>query len=193
MDKIVREVFDWVKSFFIAFLAIFLISTFITQHYTVKGDSMEPTFDGTEPTQDRVLINKLAKPHYGDIVIVDSRVERERSLKDGIIGHPLVQLFNNNSTENKFWIKRVIGLPGDLIEVRDGEFYRNGEKLEESFILEKMTISFEPFFVPEESVFLMGDNRNYSLDSTEVGPFPISNIVGEVYIRFYPFSRFGLF
>ncbi|MBE4907185.1 signal peptidase I [Bacillus luteolus] len=193
MNKLVKEVFDWVKSILIAVIVIFLISTFITQHYAVNGESMEPTLEGNEPNQDRVLINKLAKPDYGDIVIVDSRLERERSLKDEIIDNPLVKLFNDNSTETSFWIKRVIGLPGDLIESRNGSIYRNGEKLEESFILEEMTISFEPVVVPKDAIYLMGDNRNNSLDSTEVGPFPISNIIGEVYIRFYPFSRFGLF
>ncbi len=193
MNKLVTEVFDWVKSILISFVVIFLISTFITQHYAVNGESMEPTFEGNEHNQDRVLINKLAKPDYGDIVIVDSRLERERSLKDEIMDNPLVKLFNDNITDNNFWIKRVIGLPGDLIEIRNGSIFRNGEKLEESYILEEMTISFEPVVVPKDAIYLMGDNRNYSLDSTEVGPFPISNIIGEVYIRFYPFSKFGLF
>ncbi|QOR66314.1 signal peptidase I [Cytobacillus suaedae] len=193
MNKLGTEILDWTKSILIAFLVIFIISTFITQHYNVQGISMEPTFEGSDSIQDRVFINKLAKPNYGDIVIVDSRIERERVWTDDIFENPLLQLFNKDTTESAFWIKRVIGLPGDQIEIRDRKIYRNGEMLVEPYILEEMEISFEPVEVPEGAVYLMGDNRNYSNDSTEVGPYPISNIIGEVYLRFYPFNRINLF
>ena len=148
----------------------------------VKGSSMEPNFNHG----DLVFVNKLStsvgSPDYGDVVIC--------------------KLDEGSSYENI--IKRVVGLPGDevVIAEKDTEeevydLYINGELIEEPFLGEPMesdgNIEY-PFVVPENSYFVMGDNRNESLDSRResVGAIHKDDLMGKVVLRLYPFSKFGL-
>ena len=148
----------------------------------VKGSSMEPNFNHG----DLVFINKLStsigSPDYGDVVIC--------------------KLDEGSGYENI--IKRVIGLPGDEIEILESdddeevfELYVNGEYIEEPFLGEPMMTEGNidyPFEVPENSYFVMGDNRNESLDSRResVGAIHKDDLMGKVVLRLYPFSEFGL-
>ena len=148
----------------------------------VKGSSMEPNFNHG----DLVFINKLStsvgSPDYGDVVIC--------KLEEG------------SGYENI--IKRVIGLPGDEIDIVENEddedvydLYVNGEYIEEDFLGEPMMTDGNieyPFEVPENSYFVMGDNRNESLDSRKesVGAIHKDDLMGKVVLRLYPFSDFGL-
>lgn len=147
----------------------------------VKGSSMEPNFNHG----DLVFINKLStsigSPEYGDIVICE--------MKDDF------------AYENI--IKRIIGLPGDEIEIVENEdneeiydLYVNGELVEEPFLGEPMMSNGDieyPFEVPENCYFVMGDNRNASTDSRResVGAIPKEDLMGKVVLRLYPFSEFG--
>ena len=148
----------------------------------VKGSSMEPNFNHG----DLVFINKLStsvgSPDYGDVVIC--------------------KLDEGASYENI--IKRVIGLPGDEIYIVESDYddevfelYVNGEYIEEPFLGEPMMTEGNidyPFEVPEDSYFVMGDNRNESLDSRResVGAIHKDDLMGKVVLRLYPFSEFGL-
>ncbi|MBQ2879320.1 MAG: signal peptidase I [Anaerotignum sp.] len=148
----------------------------------VKGSSMEPNFNHG----DLVFINKLStsvgSPDYGDVVIC--------------------KLDEGAGYENI--IKRVIGLPGDEIEILESdddeevfELYVNGEYIEEPFLGEPMMTEGNidyPFEVPENSYFVMGDNRNESLDSRResVGAIHKDDLMGKVVLRLYPFHDFGL-
>ena len=148
----------------------------------VKGSSMEPNFNHG----DLVFINKLStsvgSPDYGDVVIC--------------------KLDEGASYENI--IKRVIGLPGDEIYIVESDYddevfelYVNGEYIEEPFLGEPMMTEGNidyPFEVPEDSYFVMGDNRNESLDSRResVGAIHKDDLMGKVVLRLYPFSDFGL-
>ncbi|MBQ3032414.1 MAG: signal peptidase I [Anaerotignum sp.] len=148
----------------------------------VKGSSMEPNFNHG----DLVFINKLStsigSPDYGDVVIC--------------------KLDEGSGYENI--IKRVIGLPGDEIDIVENDddedvydLYVNGEYIEEDFLGEPMMTDGNieyPFEVPENSYFVMGDNRNESLDSRResVGAIHKDDLMGKVVLRLYPFSEFGL-
>ena len=148
----------------------------------VKGSSMEPNFNHG----DFVFINKLSTsigaPDYGDVVIC--------------------KLDEGSGYENI--IKRVIGLPGDEIDIVENDddedvydLYVNGEYIEEDFLGEPMMTDGNieyPFEVPENSYFVMGDNRNESLDSRResVGAIHKDDLMGKVVLRLYPFSDFGL-
>ena len=148
----------------------------------VKGSSMKPNFNHG----DLVFINKLStsigSPDYGDVVIC--------------------KLDEGAGYENI--IKRVIGLPGDEINIVENEedeevydLYVNGEYIEEDFLGEPMMTDGNieyPFEVPENSYFVMGDNRNESLDSRKesVGAIHKDQLLGKVVLRLYPFSAFGL-
>lgn len=200
MQTIVSELFSWLKAIFITTIITIFITVFLIQPYTVNGNSMEPTFQGKiqhvkDSVGDKVWINKSAysfgEPSYGDIIIIESNFAKSRSIKDQFIESPIVQLLfqHDKKADSTFWIKRVVGKEGDTLEYKSGVLYRNGEAVNENYINEEMLYPFETTVVPEDHVFVMGDNRNHSTDSRTIGPVPNKNIVGKVIVRYYPFSK----
>ncbi len=89
------------------------------------------------------------------------------------------------------YIKRVVGLPGETIEVRQGQVLINGKSLKESYTKEAPTYTMAPIKIPSHNLFMMGDNRNNSADSHVWGPLPIENIIGHASFRFWPPARLG--
>lgn len=202
--KVIGEIFSWCKALIIATSIAIIINAFILQPFTVSGSSMEPTLDGKDPMNedkigDRVLIYKSAfilgeDPKINDIVIIDRRVNKKREVKDYLIESPIVSLIiRNNDDEKNYWIKRVIGEAGDTIEFKDGRVYRNGTELVEIYIKEEMVVPFETIVVPENYIFVMGDNRNGSKDSRDIGPIPKENVLGKVLLRYYPLNKINNF
>lgn len=122
-------------------------------------------------------------PDYGSIVIIDSRVGYPRTWKDDV-AEPMnnyMAFFNSKLQTKNVWVKRVIGKPGDTLAFHDGHVYRNGEMLEETYINEPMKFSQKnEIKVPENCVFVMGDNRNHSSDSRFIGPVPVDHVLGKV-------------
>jgi len=141
--KIFKEILSWVIVFAVAFVLALLINRFIIFKVEVPSGSMENTI----MTGDKVFTYRLSylfsDPKRGDIVV-----------------------FPYPDNEEVDYIKRIIGLPGDKIEIRDGILYINDEEYEEDYLLEPMDKEdFGPVVVPENSYFMMGDNRNSSMDS----------------------------
>ncbi|CAG9621569.1 signal peptidase I [Sutcliffiella rhizosphaerae] len=199
LQNLQKEIFSWLKLCVIGLLVAVFISAFVIQPFTVKGNSMEPTLEGedlwrNEKTGDHVLIFKSGymvgmEAEYNDIVVIDSRIERERRLFDNLRESPLLTKLLNEGHGKNYWIKRVIGKEGDTLEYKDGIVYRNGEALVEDFLLEEMVTSFDKITVPKNHVFVLGDNRNNSRDSREIGAVPLENVMGKVVLRYYPFDR----
>lgn len=185
--NLVTTCIEWIKQLLLVIVATVIISVFIIQPYQVDGKSMEPTFD---QSGNLVLVVKVpinSNFNYGDIVIVDSRFNRQRTIIDHFYENPLIAKILQNEN-NYIWVKRIIGLPGDVLEYRDGNIYRNRTLIEEKYIKEEMNFAFETVSVPEHHVFVMGDNRNESRDSRQAGPVPLENVVGKVLLRYYPFD-----
>lgn len=168
---------DFIKDVLIA-VVIVVILTLIIKPTVVKESSMEPTLY----ENNYLFINKLAyitkdHPEYEDIIVFRSDLDRD----DG--------------NGKKLLIKRVIGVEGDVITISDGIVYRNQTALDEPYTLEGYTSGelFE-FTIPDDEVFVMGDNRSISLDSRDpsVGTVSEDAIMGKAFIRLYPFSEFGL-
>lgn len=160
---------DWVVSLLIALVLAFGIRTFIVEPYLVEGTSMNPTLQSHE----RLLVNKgvyyFTNPVKDDIIV-----------------------FKYPRDPRRDFIKRVIAVPGDTIEIREGEIYLNGQMLKENYILEKARGNLPKLIVPPKHVFVLGDNRNNSEDSRfrDVGFVPYDNIKGKGMIVFWPFEVF---
>ena len=161
-----REV---VETILPAVLIALMIHLFLAQATRVEGYSMEPTLHG----QERLVIEKLSfhfrPPERGDIVV----------LRVPDYGKEML-------------IKRVIGLPGDTISVENGHVIINGEPLDEGYINGPPRGAYGPTIVPDDSVFVMGDNRNNSNDSRSFGPIPYDDIVGRAWIRYWPLQEIGI-
>ena len=186
MNKL-KEILDWILHIGGAVAAALVIVIFIAQPTHVVGSSMEPTYYHA----DQIIINKL--PHtfgtgyrYGDIVIIDSRVDRARTFKDDIyetLKYNLVTYKPLGIQQEHYWVKRVIGLPGDVLEYREGRLYRNDVPLLEEYIKEPMEYFPGKVTVPEDCLFVMGDNRNNSRDSREKGCIPMDHVIAKVLLR----------
>jgi signal peptidase I len=155
-------------------LAIF-IRTFVAEPRYIPSESMFPTL----AVGDRLIVEKLSyyghPPQRGDIVVFA----------------PPPQLQEQGYLEDQAFIKRVIGLPGEKIEVKNGRVYVDGEWLTESYIAEAPTYGMSPMVVPPDRLFVMGDNRNNSNDSHVWGFLPQTNIIGHACFRFWPIDRLG--
>jgi signal peptidase I len=150
------------------------LRTFVAEARYIPSGSMEPTLE----INDRLVIEKISyhfnPPQRGDIVVF----------------WPPDNLFPEGKRRDAF-IKRVIGLPDDTVEIRDGTVFVNGEALEENYIKAEPTYTWGPATVPPRSYLVLGDNRNSSYDSHSWGFVPEENVIGKAVVRFWPPSRVG--
>jgi len=181
--NILREIYEWSYSIGIAFVIAFIINLFMFQSTKVLGNSMYPTL--TE--QDYIGLSRIAhtlriEPQYGDVVVIDSRVSRPRTWRDDVhysLNAYAGVLAPTKEKRHNYWIKRVIGKPGDVLEFDQGRVIRNGTALEEPYVTEGMYYqSNAKVTVPTEHIFVLGDNRNNSADSRYIGPVPIDHVLG---------------
>ena len=162
-----KEIFSWIRIFIAAVVIAFLVNNFVIINANVPSGSMETTI----MTKDRMLGNRLA-------------------YKTGDIKRGDIVIFKFPDDESQLFIKRLIGLPGETVEIRDGKVYINGsdEPLDDSFVPEVPTGNYGPYTVPENSYFMLGDNREYSRDSRFWQNTFVSfdEIVGKAIVRYYP-------
>ncbi|KRF09587.1 S26 family signal peptidase [Paenibacillus sp. Soil766] len=178
--NVVKQIWSWFGSIAISFVLVVFLGVFVFQSTRVSGHSMDPTLHDSQ----RVYVSKLShtfhyEPNYEDIVIIDSRVEMKRTFKHDLLDSPLLSLFVRGDDKH-VWIKRVIGKPGDQLELKDNQMYRNGELLNESYINEEMRANGnKKWTVPADHIFVMGDNRNNSMDSRVIGFIPVDHVLGK--------------
>ena len=130
--------------------------------------------------------------HNGDNLLVDKLTYRFRDPE-----RYEIIVFPYKHEENVYYIKRIIGLPGETIQIVDGEVYIDGEKLAKDYGAEKMAdagIAAEPIVLGEDEYFVLGDNRNHSQDSRDpsVGEVKKDTIMGKAWVRIYPFDKMGV-
>ena len=155
-------------------LLTWVIVTFVGQRTKVDGHSMEPTLsDG-----DNLIVDKLSyrfrDPERYDIIV-----------------------FPYQHAENTYYIKRIIGLPGETVQVIDGYMYINGKKLDEHYgaeVMEDPGIAAEPIKLGDDEYFVLGDNRNHSSDNrvASVGVLTRDMLIGRAWVRIYPFNKIGV-
>lgn len=165
-QTIKKEVWSWIKTIVFAVILAALVDSFLIVNATVPTGSMENTI----MTGDRILALRTSywfgEPERGDVVVFE---------------------YPDDPTGETLYVKRIIGLPGDTVEVRGGEVLVNGEALTEPYIKEVTEGDFGPYTVPEDGYFMMGDNRNKSLDSRFwTNKFVTEDqILGKVVLRYY--------
>ncbi|WP_243386832.1 signal peptidase I [Bacillus kexueae] len=175
MAKKKNEWLEWIKALAIAIVLAVVIRSFFFAPIVVDGQSMMPTLKD----QDHMIVNKIGT-RIGDI---------ERF--DIVVFH---------ATEEKDYIKRVIGLPGDRIEYKDDTLYVNGQPMDEPYLeqYKKEVIDgplTEPFVVeevPEGELFVMGDNRRFSKDSRHIGTISIEEVMGKTSLIYWPLNEIGI-
>lgn len=170
-----REVFSWIKTIAIAFIIAFLIKSFIFRPVYVVGASMEPTLSNGQVLLMWKLDYKIGDPDRGDIVVIKE---------------------DQDKLDHKSLIKRVVGLPGETLEIRNGKVYINDEELSPDYVsVDTNGNGLTKVEIPEGMYFVMGDNRSNSRDSRDstVGLISRDNIEGKVGLRLWPFDSIGTF
>jgi signal peptidase I len=179
----------------IAFLLALLIKTFLVQAFFIPSESMFPTLD----VGDRVLVNKvvyrLHPPRRGDIIVFEEPNSLPQPDRGPVIAFLrwLTQGLGVTANPEKDFIKRVIGLPGDVVEIHRGAVYVDGERLDEPYLATpRDRRSFPPVEVPEGMLYVLGDNRLHSGDSRfGLGFVPLGRVVGKAFVVVWPPSRVG--
>lgn len=172
-----KNVLEWIKDILIAVVIAALVLVFL-KPIIVQQQSMEPNFHAG----DYLLTSRQAYRFFGDPGRGDVIVFRSELLDD--------------EGNEKCLIKRVIGLPGDVVEIKSGYVYVNGEEIDEPYVKEQgISGEMDAVTVPENELFVMGDNRGVSEDSrsARVGTISEDTIVGKVFVRLYPFNSIKTF
>ena len=205
-----KDIFEWIYCIVIAVVLALLIRYYVGTPTIVKQSSMYPTFKQNE----RLILNRIYRtkktvPQRGEVITFESPSLSYVDPSNANLNNPTAEYENeHNGWFSKFvynvleigktsYIKRVIGLPGEHVQIKDGKVYINGEELEENYLSENVVTestygAFTDLVVPEGTVFVMGDNRGASSDSRRFGCIPYDKIESKVCLRFWPLNRFGV-
>lgn len=198
-----KEIFEWVYTLGVALLVVAVVKGFIFDVVKVDGSSMCPTLYD----RDKLIVTKLGyKPEQGDIVILDSTYKAREEYKDeyeqvkgskmNLADEISFRLSLPKRLEKKYYVKRIIALPGQTVDIKNGSVYVDGEKLDEEYTqgITKPLDTKMPVTVEDGCVFVMGDNREHSTDSraSSLGQVPFKAILGKSQLRILPIASFGI-
>lgn len=209
MNEKVKDIIEWIYCIVIAVVLALLFRFFIGTPTIVKQVSMYPTLIQDQ----RLWLNRWNRtikkmPERGDIITFEapskkiytnSELNKENPIAKyeknptGILGKFIYYVLEVNKDS---YIKRVIGLPGEHVVIKNGKVYINDQELQEDYlqpgiVTDIVGIGFDDFIVPENCVFAMGDNRNHSTDCRAFGCIPLEKIESKVWIRIWPLNLFG--
>lgn len=213
MNSTIKEILEWIACIIIAVVLALIVRYYIGTPTIVQQTSMWPTLKEDE----RLWLNRWGRtikkmPERGDIITFEAPSTTRLTKEEIDINNPIAKyenepqgIFNKFKyyvleSKKKSYIKRVVALPGEYVEIKDGKVYINGEILEENYlqsgVVTDMMIGREEtyvnkFTVPENCVFAIGDNRTGSTDCRAFGCIPLEKIEGKVAFRFWPLSKFG--
>lgn len=160
---------EFAETIVLTLLIYFLVRTFLFENYRVLGHSMDPTLENDQFLVVNKLGYRLGEPERGDIIVFRDPRSDERKL-----------------------IKRVIGLPGEVLEVQGGQVFVNGQRLDEPYIDNPGRYTQEATPIPEGMYFVLGDNRNNSSDSHNWGTLPRDRVVGKAWVSYWPPRLWGV-
>lgn len=171
MKDFMRSSWEVVKTIAIAAAAVLLIRAFLFQPFLVSGASMEPTVSHNNYLIIDELTYRFRDPERGEMVV-----------------------FRYPNDPKTFYIKRIIGLPGDILQMEKGSVKVNGAALDESdYLKDAQTFGTARVKLDQNDYFVLGDNRNNSYDSRSWGPLGKKLIVGRVLLRLFPFTQISIF
>ena len=174
MKNIVKELSAWLIYILVIIVISYLVITFVGQRTQVSGSSMETTLsDGDQLIVDKISY-RFRDPNRYDIVVFPYQYEK-----------------------NTYYIKRIIGLPGETVQIVDGYVYIDGQELDEHYgneVMENPGLAADPVVLGDDEYFVLGDNRNNSQDSraANVGVIHRDDLLGRAWIRIWPFNKFGV-
>ncbi len=163
-------VFEIVKVVLISLAIILPVRLFLVQPFYVEGASMEPNFHANEYLIIDEISYRFHNPQRGEVII-----------------------FKNPRNHREYFIKRIIGLPGESIEVRDGRVFIDNKELSESYIKHFSMDTYSAIKLADDQYFVMGDNRTNSLDSRQIGAIGQDDIIGKVWVRGWPLDKLDTF
>ena len=176
IKRAVVAIFDFLQSIVVVMSIMVMIYLFVMSPQEIKGASMEPSFFDKEYILTNKILFKLRDPVRGDVIIFKSPANPEID-----------------------YIKRVIGLPGDTVALKQNAIFVNDVKIEEPYLSPGITIfggsylgENQEVVIPPGKYFVLGDNRPHSADSREFGPIPKEDFIGKAFLRYWPFTRFGV-
>ena len=173
-NRIKKEIFSWIQVIVMAFIIAFILKTFIFRPVYVKGPSMDPTLSDGQILILWKLNYQIGDPNRGDVIVIGE---------------------DEDELQNKSLIKRVIGIPGDIIEIKNGDVYVNNEKLNPDYVKDNTAANgFSKSVLPNGQYFVLGDNRGESRDSRDksVGFIERENIEGKTVFRLWPLNKIGI-
>ena len=206
MNSVGKEIFEWFYTIAIALVIAFAIKAFLFDVVRVDGSSMFPTLENN----DRLIVTKLGyEPKQGDIIILDSSYKNREEYSDKLAQYKnkeklsAMDKFLNlkdlpKNLKKRYYVKRVIALPGQTVDLKDGKVYVDGKLLDEPYysgITQSIDATVEyPVTVEDDMVFVMGDNRPHSKDSrsSELGQVPYEAVLGKSQLRIWPLNDIGL-
>lgn len=207
MNPKLKDALEWAACIVVAVVLALIIRYYIGTPTVVENSSMYPTLiDGQ-----RLILNRMARTfsdtyERGDIVTLEAPSISRITSYDASEKQPIAAYYESKNIFERFsyyvleinktsYIKRVIGLPGEHVKIDDGKVYINDKLLDEPYLQDGIITpesgAFYDLIVPEKTLFLMGDNREKSMDSRSFGCVPYSKIESKVWIRFWPFNLFG--
>lgn len=203
-----KDIFEWIYCIVIAIVLALLIRYYLGTPTIVKQSSMYPTFKQNE----RLILNRIYRtkktvPQRGEIITFEAPSLSYVEPEEADLNNPTAKyenepegwfsnfVYNVLEITKTSYIKRVIALPDEHLEIKDGKVYINGEELKEDYLVDNVVTNstegaFVDVIVPEGTVFVMGDNRDHSSDSRRFGCIPYEKIESKVWLRFWPLNKF---
>ena len=204
--KVFKEILEWCFCIFLALIIALATRYYIVTSTIVKQTSMYPTLKENE----RLILDRtrrITDGEYkrGDIITFEAPSDVKRGAEVDLNNKIAIYNYAPEGPSNRIiynvlelnkvsYIKRIIAVAGDRVQIKDGNVYINGKKIEEEYLAEGVTTKtayYNDLVVPEGCIYVMGDNRDESMDSRIFGCIPLEKVEGKVVLRYWPISKFG--
>ena len=204
--KVFNNILEWTLCILLALIIALLTRYYIITATVIKQSSMYPTLKENQ----RIIISRtkrITKSQYqaGDIITFEAPSKIKQGAEVDVSNPVAIYNYEPQGLMNKLvyyvlelnkisYIKRVIGIAGDRVQIKDGKVYVNGEELKEEYLPEgttTKTVYYNDVIVPEGCVYVMGDNRDQSMDSRTFGCIPLEKVEGKVILGYWPLNAFG--